>query len=132
MASFFAKVYILSPAPDLLFTFETGLTYSTLPTMIRSRAHNILISPSHHRPAGIALLPHQLIQSKMVGELTLFTSRLTLPGQPVEPNVPPRFTLREDRMPGVTESWKKWYEAREVDEWMQTVGGVLESGWNDQ
>jgi actin-like protein 6A len=33
---------------------------------------------------------------------------------------------------GTTDSWRTWYEAREVDEWIQSVAGVLEQGWNDQ
>jgi hypothetical protein len=33
---------------------------------------------------------------------------------------------------GTTDSWKKWYEANEVDEWIQSVAGVLDQGWNDQ
>jgi len=52
--------------------------------------------------------------------------------KPVEPHALPRFTLREDRVSGTTESWKKWYEANEVDEWIQSVAGVLDQGWNDQ
>ena len=52
--------------------------------------------------------------------------------QPVEPHALPRFTLREDRVSGTTESWKKWYEVNEVDEWIQSVAGVLDQGWNDQ
>ncbi|KAJ7904317.1 actin-related protein Arp4p [Mycena olivaceomarginata] len=45
---------------------------------------------------------------------------------------PPRFTLREDRLKATTDSWRNWYEAREVEEWIQSVAGVLEQGWNDQ
>jgi len=51
---------------------------------------------------------------------------------PVDVNAPPRFTLREDRLPGTTESWRAWAESREIDEWIQSVAGVLEQGWNDQ
>jgi actin-like protein 6B len=40
--------------------------------------------------------------------------------------------LREDRIPGTTESWKVWCENREVDEWIQSVAGVLDQGWNEQ
>lgn len=46
--------------------------------------------------------------------------------------MPPRFTLRQDRVAGTTDSWKKWYETNEVNEWIQSVAGVLEQGWNDQ
>lgn len=44
----------------------------------------------------------------------------------------PRFAIREDRIPGVTQSWRSWYEAREAEEWIQSVSSVLEQGWNDQ
>ena len=44
----------------------------------------------------------------------------------------PRFTLREDRVAATTDSWRAWYEAREIDEWIQSVAGVLDPGWNDQ
>lgn len=50
----------------------------------------------------------------------------------MDPGAPPRFTLREDRVAGTTESWKNWYESNEVDEWIQCVAGVLEQGWNEQ
>ncbi|KAF7965877.1 hypothetical protein HWV62_41160 [Athelia sp. TMB] len=49
-----------------------------------------------------------------------------------EPHAPPRYTLREDRIAGTTESWKRWSEVNEVDEWIQSVAGVLDQGWNDQ
>lgn len=52
--------------------------------------------------------------------------------QPVESGAPPKFTLREDRISGTTESWKVWSENREVDEWIQSVAGVLDQGWNEQ
>ncbi|KAG7448986.1 actin-like protein Arp4p [Guyanagaster necrorhizus] len=97
------------------FVLRKGLVYSSLPSLIHSGAHRILTQPTHTR-RGIDLFPHQLIANK----------------SPVEPNSPPKFTLREDRLTGTTNSWRQWYEAREVDEWLQTVGGVLESGWNDQ
>ncbi|KAK0498542.1 actin-related protein Arp4p [Armillaria luteobubalina] len=83
--------------------------------VLRKAAHTILTQPTHTR-RGIDLSPHQLIANKL----------------PVEPNNPPKYTLREDRLVGTTDSWRQWYEAREVDEWLQTVGGVLETGWNDQ
>ena len=31
-----------------------------------------------------------------------------------------------------TESWKTWAEQREIDEWLLSVAGLLETGWNDQ
>ena len=51
--------------------------------------------------------------------------------KPVDAGVPPKFTLREDRQAGTTESWRTWAENREVEEWMQSVAGVLPQGWND-
>lgn len=44
----------------------------------------------------------------------------------------PSFTVRQDRIAGTTETWKAWYEAHEVEEWVQSVVGVLDQGWNDQ
>lgn len=32
----------------------------------------------------------------------------------------------------MTESWRGWYEAKEVEEWVQSVAGILDQGWNDQ
>lgn len=29
-------------------------------------------------------------------------------------------------------SWRLWAEKIEVDEWIQSVAGVMEQGWNDQ
>ena len=51
--------------------------------------------------------------------------------KPVDAGVPPKFTLREDRQAGTTDSWRTWAENREVEEWMQSVAGVLPQGWND-
>ncbi|KAG6890934.1 hypothetical protein C0995_000891 [Termitomyces sp. Mi166 len=93
----------------------TRLAYSTLPKLVHAHARHILVTPTPMR-RGIELLPHQLIANK----------------QPVDLNVPPRFTIREDRVAGTTESWRLWAEAREVEEWVQSVAGVLEQGWNDQ
>lgn len=52
--------------------------------------------------------------------------------QAVDAGVPPRVEVRQERMAGTTESWRAWYEAREVEEWIQSVAGVLDQGWNDQ
>jgi actin-like protein 6B len=46
--------------------------------------------------------------------------------------MPPQFAIREDRMPLTTASWTKWAEEREVDEWLQSMGGVLSGGFNEQ
>jgi len=97
------------------FVLRKGLVSSALPQLVHANAKHILTS---HTPTrrGIDLYPHQLVASKT----------------PVEPGALPRFTLREDRVSGTTESWKKWYEANEVDEWIQSVASVLDQGWNDQ
>jgi len=97
------------------FVLRKGLVSSPLPQLVHANAKHIL---TNHTPTrrGIALYPHQLVASKT----------------PVELGALPRFTLREDRVSGTTGSWKKWYEANEVDEWIQSVAGVLEQGWNDQ
>ncbi|KAJ7086677.1 brg1-associated factor b [Mycena epipterygia] len=99
------------------FVLRKGLVYSPLPKLVHAHARHTLLSPNPLRGGrGIDLYPHQLITNKM----------------PVEIGAPPRFSLREDRVKGTTESWRQWYEAREVDEWIQSVAGVLEQGWNDQ
>ncbi|KAM6495565.1 actin-related protein Arp4p [Amanita muscaria] len=97
------------------FVLRKGLSYSQLPTLIHAHARHILTSHTSYRPA-VDLIPRQLIANKA----------------PVEPNALPRFTVREDRLPGTTNSWRMWAERREVDEWIQSVAGVLEQGWNDQ
>ncbi|KIO00756.1 hypothetical protein M404DRAFT_16358 [Pisolithus tinctorius Marx 270] len=97
------------------FVLRKGLVYSALPKLVHAHAKHILTNPTPTRPS-IDLYPHQLIASKI----------------PVEPSAPPRFTLREDRSAGTTESWTTWYETREVDEWIHTVAGVLDQGWNEQ
>ncbi|KAJ6539152.1 actin-related protein Arp4p [Mycena capillaripes] len=97
------------------FVLRKGLVYSPLPKLVHAHARHILMSPNQQR-RGIDLFPHQLITNKI----------------PVEVGAPPRFTLRQDRVKGTTDSWRTWYETREVDEWIQSVAGVLEQGWNDQ
>ncbi|CAL1702296.1 unnamed protein product [Somion occarium] len=97
------------------FVLRKGLAHSALPQLVRAHAHHLLTSSNSSRP-GIQLLPHQLIANK----------------QAVDAGVPPRFTLRADRQAGTTESWRKWYEDREVEEWIQAVAGVLDQGWNEQ
>lgn len=62
----------------------------------------------------------------------LFFFISTFATKPVDPGVPPKYTLRRDRELGLTDSWRQWAEAREVEEWIQSVAGVLEQGWNDQ
>ena len=52
--------------------------------------------------------------------------------QPVEPGTTPRFTVREDRFAKTTPSLASYYENGEVEEWIQSVAGVLDQGWNDQ
>ncbi|KAI6099856.1 actin family [Pisolithus thermaeus] len=97
------------------FVLRKGLVHSALPKLVHAHAKHILTTATPTR-GSIDLYPHQLIASKI----------------PVEPSAPPRFVLREDRLKGTTESWRTWYETREVDEWIQTVAGVLDQGWNEQ
>ena len=52
--------------------------------------------------------------------------------QPVAPGVQPIFQLRQDRFQQSKPSLLKYYEDREIDEWIQSVAGVLDQGWNDQ
>ncbi|KAF8164971.1 actin-related protein Arp4p [Crassisporium funariophilum] len=97
------------------FVLRKGLAYSALPKLVHAHARHILVSPTQHR-RGIDLLPHQLIANKM----------------PVDPGAMPKYTLRQDRVAGTTESWRVWAETREVDEWVQNMASVLDQGWNDQ
>ncbi|KJA24495.1 hypothetical protein HYPSUDRAFT_200384 [Hypholoma sublateritium FD-334 SS-4] len=97
------------------FVLRKGLSYSPLPKLIHAHARHLLVSPTSHR-RGIELFPHQLIASK----------------SPVDVNALPNYQLRQNRIAGTTNSWRNWAENREVDEWLQTVAGVLEPGWNDQ
>lgn len=52
--------------------------------------------------------------------------------QVVDVGALPQFTIREDRIAGTTQKWRNWAETREIDEWLQTIAGVLDQGWNDQ
>ncbi|CCM02833.1 uncharacterized protein FIBRA_04945 [Fibroporia radiculosa] len=97
------------------FVLRRGLAHSALPQLVHAHARHLLTSPTNRRP-GIQLFPHQLIANK----------------QPVDAAVAAKFELRQDRIAGTTDSWKAWYEAREVDEWIQSVAGVLDQGWNEQ
>ncbi|KAF9534416.1 actin-related protein Arp4p [Crepidotus variabilis] len=97
------------------FILRKGLSYSPLPKLIHAHARHVLLNPTQHR-RGVELIPHQLIASKL----------------PVDPGQPPNYTLRQDRLTGTTESWRKWAEEREVEEWVQSVAGVVDQGWNDQ
>jgi actin-like protein 6B len=82
---------------------------------------------------GIDLLPYQLITNKIVRyTICIFRSLSHNFIKPVEPNAPAQFTLRDDRIAGTTNTWRAWAESRELDEWIQSIAGVLEQGWNDQ
>lgn len=52
--------------------------------------------------------------------------------KPVDPGADPRFNPREDRLQGITSSWRNWAENREVDQWIHSVASVLDQGWNEQ
>ncbi|KAF9008686.1 actin-like protein Arp4p [Cyathus striatus] len=97
------------------FVLRKGLAYSALPKLVHAQARHILVSPTQTRQ-GISLFPHQLIANK----------------SPVDAGALPRFNIREDRRPKTTESWRLWAENGEVEEWIQSVAGVLDQGWNDQ
>jgi len=92
-----------------------GLVHSSLPALVHQRAKHLLTQSDQTR-RGINLLPHQLIANKA----------------PVDPGVDPRFNTREDRLQGITHSWRNWAENRQVDEWMHSVASVLDQGWNEQ
>ncbi|EIM88243.1 brg1-associated factor b [Stereum hirsutum FP-91666 SS1] len=96
------------------FVLRKGLHWSTLPQLIHARSRQHLTNAAQYHPP-IELLPYQLIASK----------------EPVEPNAPPRYVARDDRIPHTTDSLRLYYETREVDEWIQSVAGVVEQGWNE-
>ncbi|KAH9062081.1 actin-like protein Arp4p [Lactarius vividus] len=97
------------------FVLRKGLVHSALPQLVHAHAKHTLITASHNHPP-IQLFSHQLIANKI----------------PVEPGTMPRFTVREDRFSKTTPSLASYYENREVEEWIQSVAGVLDQGWNDQ
>ncbi|KAF9563682.1 actin-related protein Arp4p [Agrocybe pediades] len=97
------------------FVLRKGLMYSALPKLVQAHSRHLLALPTSNRP-GINLTPHQLIANK----------------EPVDAGALPKFTLREERLQGTTASWRNWAESREVDEWIQSVVGVTDQGWNDQ
>ncbi|KAI9448293.1 actin-like protein Arp4p [Lactarius indigo] len=97
------------------FVLRKGLVHSALPQLVHAHAKHTLITASHNHPP-IQLFSHQLIANKT----------------PVEPGTMPRFAVREDRLSKTTPSLASYYENREVEEWIQSVAGVLDQGWNDQ
>jgi len=97
------------------FVLRKGLVHSALPQLVHAHAKHTLITASHNHPP-IQLFSHQLIANKL----------------PVEAGIVPRFTVREDRFAKTTPSLASYYENREVEEWVQSVAGVLDQGWNDQ
>ncbi|KAI0921526.1 hypothetical protein AcW2_006470 [Taiwanofungus camphoratus] len=97
------------------FVMRRALVHSALPQLVHAHSKHLLTTPTPRR-SPVQLLPHQLIASKL----------------PVDAGVAPRFELRQDRVAGTTDSWRAWAEAREVDEWIQSVAGVLDQGWNEQ
>ncbi|KAI0035577.1 actin family [Vararia minispora EC-137] len=95
------------------FVLRKGLAHSGLPQLVHAQARNILQGAAG---GPIRLLSHQLIASKT----------------PVEPRAAPIFTLREDRLAQTPASLLRHYESIAADEWLQSVAGVLDQGWNEQ
>ncbi|KAF8505513.1 actin-like protein Arp4p [Russula emetica] len=96
------------------FVLRKGLVHSALPQLVHAHAKHTLITASHSHPP-IQLFSHQLIANKTAVE-----------------SGAPRFTMREDRFSKTTPSLASYYENLEVEEWIQSVAGVLDQGWNDQ
>jgi actin-like protein 6B len=113
----------------------TGLAYSSLPQLVHAHCKHILTTSTPTR-RGAELFPHQLIANKTVRKKpTPSTVRLhasLFQKKAVEPHAPPRYTLRQDRYAATAQSWLNWAESREVEEWIHSVAGVLDQGWNDQ
>jgi hypothetical protein len=127
-------------------SMHTGLVHSALPQLVHAHAKHTLITQSHSHPP-IQLFSHQLIANKTVRNLLLLeffllthtrclvfslTDNLTAQTKQAVESGPPRFTMREDRFSKTTPSLASYYENLEVEEWIQSVAGVLDQGWNDQ
>lgn len=96
------------------FVLRKGMTRSTVPQLVYANAVHLLTQNTQTHPP-IELWSHHLIANKTV----------------VPINKLPSYTLREDRLRLTTESWKRWAEQREVDEWIAGAAGVLEHGFSD-
>ena len=57
--------------------------------------------------------------------------RLRSFAQPVGLNAPPQYIPRDDRMRETTEGWNNWAQSREIEEWLASAGGVIETGWTE-
>jgi actin-like protein 6A len=57
-----------------LGSFSQGLVYSSLPRLVRANARHVLTASTSNRQ-GIALLPHQMIESKAVSSLPGYSNQ---------------------------------------------------------
>lgn len=60
--------------------------------------------------------PHQLIKTRT----------------PVPAGQPPKATLREDRLPGTTASWKEYQQGKVVEGWRESCGAVFETPFDER
>ncbi|PVG04147.1 Actin/actin-like protein [Serendipita vermifera] len=94
------------------FVLRKGIQRSDVSVLQHLSANQILTK----RQNPIDLISHQLIAAKT----------------PVPMDTPPQFRLREDRREKTTESWNTWSRTRELEEWLQAIGGVFDVSYASQ
>lgn len=93
------------------YALRAGTMRQPLATqLLLSQLHHHFSHPTPTRSFPLSLLPHHLIAKR---EST------------AEPGDEPRPTLREDRLPGTTASWRAWAEENVVDNWKETCAEVI-------
>ncbi|KIY49570.1 Actin/actin-like protein [Fistulina hepatica ATCC 64428] len=93
------------------FVLRKGMAHSSLPRLVHEYSRNLLAQMR----TPVDLTPRHLISNR----------------QHVDLNQQPIFDIRKERVVQTTASWRTWAEQVEVEEWIQTVAGVLPNGWND-
>ncbi|KAL1410979.1 Actin-related protein 4 [Vanrija albida] len=78
--------------------------------LVLSQLHHHFSHPTPTRSFPLSLLPRHLIARR---------------DTTAEPGVEPHPTLREDRLPGTTASWRAWAEQGVVDNWKEACGEVV-------
>lgn len=85
--------------------------------LLHTQAKAFLRAPAEPaRPFGLGLTPFQLIKERT----------------PVPAGAAPRFSLRDDRVQGTTDSWREWAEGRVVEGFREATGAVFESRYEDR
>ncbi|KAG1725955.1 actin-domain-containing protein [Suillus occidentalis] len=87
----------------------------------------LVIDVGHAMASITPSIPHRFVGESNFSPIN--SSPANCPSSPVHHQ---SFPSSEDRISGTTNSWRSWCENREVDEWIHSVAGVLDQGWNDQ